>query len=870
MALEDRTRYDPSESEARVFARWFESGRFHPEPAGTAAENYSIAIPPPNVTGALHMGHALNGAIQDTLIRYARMRGKRTKWILGTDHAGIATQTQVERLLGSEGTSRAEIGREAFVERVWRWREQYGGTIIEQYKRLRASCDYAEERFTLDEAYARAVLKVFVALYEKGLIYRDNYMVNWDTGSRSAISDLEVEDREFTDTLYYVDYPLASGHGSVTVATVRPETMLGDTAIAVHPDDDRYTALVGETAGLPIAGRRLRIIADEYVKPEFGTGALKITPGHDPNDFEIGRKHGLDELTVIGEDGRMTAAAGERFAGLPALEAREAVVAALREEGRINRTEPYTHEVPYSQRSGERIEPLISLQWFMRMDELAAPAHAAVSEGRVRIHPEGQRRRYLDWLANIRPWCISRQLWWGHRLPVWYRGDETYVGMDPPDGPGWERDADVLDTWFSSALWPFATLGWPDETSELKAFYPTDVLLTARDILFLWVARMVFMGLEFMGDVPFDDVYVHSVVQAPDGRRMSKSLGTGIDPLALIDGGPRPAVYAEASHPPGDFPAYGADAVRYGLLAMSSTQDVRFNEGTIAEGRQLANKLFNASRLVLLRVPEGVEVPAAAPQPATVEDAWILSRLQNAKAEVAEAIASFEFHRATRVLYGFIYGELCDWYLEMLKPRLYAEDNGATASFALHVLAETLALAHPVIPFVTEEIWSYLPGPNDLLLGHRWPVADEALRDADAEAEVGRAIDATEALRSWRNGVGAAPGMRVPARLEAEGYERVAEHVARLARFEFSSNGDEAVATVGVPGGAVLVVASEAVDLEAEKRRAAERADFLRKEIQRAESKLANQGFVAKAPEAVVRAEREKLDKLQRELDELS
>src|SRR3954469_5199636 len=431
--LQERTRWEPAEAEARIFARWLASGLFHPEPEGSAEENYSIAIPPPNVTGALHMGHALNGSVQDTLIRHNRMQGRRAKWILGTDHAGIATQTQVERLLRSEGTSREELGREGFIARVWEWREEYGGVIFNQYQRLGASCDYEQERFTLDEGYVRAVLKVFVDLYRKGLIYRDNYMVNWDPGSRSAISDLEVEDREVTDTLYYVDYPLASGHGSITVATVRPETMLGDTAIAVHPDDDRYTRLVGETAILPLAGRRLRIIADDYVKPEFGTGALKITPGHDPNDFEIGRKHGLDELTVIGEDGRMTEAAGERFAGLTALEAREAVVAALREEGRINRTEPYTHEVPYSQRSGERIEPLISLQWFMKMDELAAPAHAAVAEGRIRIHPEGQRRRYLHWLENIRPWCISRQLWWGHRLPVWYRGDETHVGMDPPD-----------------------------------------------------------------------------------------------------------------------------------------------------------------------------------------------------------------------------------------------------------------------------------------------------------------------------------------------------------------------------------------------------------------------------------------------------
>src|SRR3954452_8553262 len=429
--LEDRTRYDPAEVESRVLERWLESGLFHPEPEGTAEENYSIAIPLPNVTGALHMGHALNGSVQDTLTRLARMRGRRTKWIFGTDHAGIATQTQVERLLLSEGTSREELGRAAFIDRVWRWREQYGSTIVEQFKRLGATCDYEDERFTLDPPYAHAVQKVFVDLYEKGLIYRDNRIVNWDPGSRSAISDLEVEEREVTDTLYYVDYPLTSGHGAITVATVRPETMLADTAIAVHPADERYTRLVGETAVLPLVGRRLPIIADEYVKPEFGTGALKITPGHDPNDFEIGRRHGLEEIVVIGEDGRTNAAAGERFEGMTALEAREAVVAALREEGRIVRTEPYTHSVPYSHRSGERIEPLISLQWFMRMDELARPAIEVVQDGRIRIHPENQRRRYLEWLANIRPWCISRQLWWGHRIPVWYRGDEVYVDTEP-------------------------------------------------------------------------------------------------------------------------------------------------------------------------------------------------------------------------------------------------------------------------------------------------------------------------------------------------------------------------------------------------------------------------------------------------------
>src|SRR5215216_558548 len=593
-ALQERTRYEPREVEGRVFARWERSGIFHPEPEGEAAENYSIAVPPPNVTGSLHMGHALNGSIQDACIRLARMRGKRTKWIYGTDHAGIGTQRQVEKALEAEGTSRQEIGPERFVERVWEWRRLHGSTITNQFRRLGASLDYGDERFTMDDDYVRAVTRVFVRLYERGLIHRDNYMVNWDPGLRTAISDLEVEQRTVEDTLYLVDSPLESGSGAVTVATVRPETMLADTAIAVHPDDERYSRLVGEAAILPLVGRRLPIISDEHVDPEFGTGALKITPGHDPADFEIGRRHGLDEVIVIGEDGSMTYGAPERFRGMEVGEAREAVVAALREEDRIARTEPYVHNVPFSHRSGERIEPLISLQWFMRMDELAARALEPVRDGRLQIKPEGQRRRYVEWLENIRPWCISRQLWWGHQIPVWYRGEEMHVGLEPPEGEGWERDPDVLDTWLSSQLWPFATLGWPEDTPALRAFYPTDVLSTARDILFLWVARMVMMGLHFTGEIPFSRVNVHSIIQAPDGRRMSKSLGTGIDPMALIDGGERPPVFAEG----GDFPAYGADAVRWGLLAISSSQDVRFNEERVAQGRQLANKLYNASRLV--------------------------------------------------------------------------------------------------------------------------------------------------------------------------------------------------------------------------------------------------------------------------------
>ncbi|MDQ6914488.1 MAG: valine--tRNA ligase [Actinomycetota bacterium] len=847
--LESRKRFEPGEVEPRIVRAWLDSGLFHPEPEGTAAENYSIAIPPPNVTGSLHMGHALNGSIQDVLVRYHRLRGLRTKWIFGTDHAGIATQTQVEKALREEGIDPEELGRERFVERVWHWRERYGRQIVEQLQRLGASADYAQERFTLDEAYVGAVIKVFVDLHEKGYVYRDRYLVNWDPGSRSAISDLEVVQDEVEDVLYSIVYDVEGG-GTVTVATVRPETMLADTAVAVHPDDARYRDLVGGTAVLPLVGRRLPIIADEYVQPDFGTGALKITPGHDPNDFEIGRKHGLEEVTVIGEDGRMSDSAGERFAGLPALEARAAVVAALEAEGRIADRQPYRHEVPVSHRSGERIEPLISLQWFMRMDELARPAIEAVRSGRVRIRPEGQRQVYLDWMENIRPWCISRQLWWGHQLPVWYRDDETYVGIQPPRGEGWERDPDVLDTWFSSALWPFATLGWPRATPELRAFYPTDVLSTARDILFLWVARMVMMGIEFVHEVPFHDVYVHSVIQAPDGRRMSKSLGTGIDPLDEIE-------------------RHGADAVRFGLLAMSSTQDVRYSPEKVQQGQQLANKLWNASRLVLTGVQDEVYAEC---RPETVEDRWIVSRLQRAKLTMADRLADFDFSHAALGLYDFVYGELCDWYLEMVKPRLYDEraDREALSATLLHVLTETLELAHPVIPFVTEEIWRFLPGADGLLAGRVASGFEPASVDEDAEENVGRAVDAVRALRGWRERVGVRPSVLVPARLDAEGYgDTLATTVARLARLDLSADGGDPVATVAIPGGAVQVLAWNGFDPAGAERRRDGRRARLQADIDRSEAKLANQGFVDKAPAEVVGAERAKLDRLREELEAL-
>jgi valyl-tRNA synthetase len=833
-----QTRYEPSDAEPRIAQRWLESGINHPEPEGEAGENYSIAVPPPNVTGALHMGHALNGSIQDVLIRWARMNGKRAKWIFGTDHAGIATQKQVEGRLAKHGHTKEELGREEFTEAVWEWTHEHGGIIQGQFKRLGASLDYAAERFTLDDGYVKAVLKVFVDLYEQGLIYRDHYMVNWDPGLGTAVSDLEVEQREETDTLYAIRYS-----PDVVIATVRPETLLGDTAVAVHPDDERYKHLVGTTVTLPLVGRELPVIADDYVKMDFGTGCLKITPGHDPNDFEIGRRHELETVTVIGEDGRMTAEAGEAFAGMTPLEARAAVVAALGDS--VVSHEPYTHEVPYSQRSGERIEPLISLQWFMAMDELARPAIDVVERGEVKIHPESQRRRYVDWLENIRPWCISRQLWWGHRIPVWYRGeeDERYVGVDPPEGEGWRQDPDVLDTWFSSALWPFATLGWPDDTPELRAFYPTDVLSTARDILFLWVARMVMMGLRFPGKIPFEHVYVHSVIQAPDGRRMSKSLGTGIDPLELIE-------------------RHGADATRFGLLAMSSTQDVRFSEEKIEQGAKLAQKLYQAARLILSNLDDAP--PDAAAE--AIEDRWILSRLERAKADAAQRLEEFDFSKLALGLYDFVFSELCDWYLEMVKPRLYDRDPGAQAT-ALRALEETLSLAHPVIPFVTEEIWSSLPGDRGLLAATRLPPPDPGREDPETEHLLADVISSVRALRAWRESLSAPPGVVVNA--VAPPLSAAAPLVGQLARFEWQPAGPEVVATIPTAAGAVDVLATDGVDFGAAERRVAAERARLEKEIARAEGKLANDGFVAKAPAQVVEGEKAKLERLRAELEAL-
>jgi valyl-tRNA synthetase len=824
-------RFDPAEAEPRWMERWLESGALRGDPASDR-EPYVIAIPLPNVTGSLHMGHALNNTMQDVLIRRHRMAGREAEWICGTDHAGIATQAVVEKQLAAQGVQRRDLTREAFLERVWAWKEQSGGEIITQQKRLGCTLDYSRERFTLDDGYAEAVLRVFVALYEKGYIYRDRYMVNWDPGLGSAVSDLEVEDREVTDTLVSIAYPLSDGSGEIVVATVRPETMLGDTAVAVSPEDDRYRALIGRTVTLPLVGRELPIVADEHVDPAFGTGALKVTPAHDPNDFEIARRHNLPEVSVIGEDGRMTALAGERYAGLAPLECRERVLGDLEAAGAIRAREDYVHDVPFSHRSGERIEPLLSLQWFCDMNALAEPAIAAVRDGRVRFTPERFGRVYLDWMENIRPWCVSRQLWWGHQIPVWYRGDEIHVGARAPEGEGWERDPDVLDTWFSSALWPFATQGWPERTPELDRFYPGHVLVTGRDIIFLWVARMVMMGLEFMGDIPFSDVVINPIIQAPDGRRMSKSLGTGIDPLDLVD-------------------EHGADAVRFGLLLMASTQDVRFNEQRVLQGRQLATKLWNATRLVVER---GGRAGTPAPgSPQALGDRWMCSYLSRTAVEAERLMAEYDFSGFAELIYRTTFDGFCDWYLELLKA------GEATPEVAGFVLEQLLALVNPVMPFVTEECWAHLPGTDGMLLTHPLPVAPGA-PDPGADREGDALVETVTALRAFRSEQGLKPRERLAVHLDAGADGAIpAAAVAALAHVDWLDAAPAAGRPVPFGLGRLIVdVPDGALDVVAERARLDDAIRNAENELARANRQLANPKFVERAPAELVDAERDK------------
>ena len=800
--------YTPEGVEARWQDTWEEEGLYA---AGAGARRkettFVICVPPPNVTGELHMGHALNGSLQDVLVRWHRMRGYDTLWQPGYDHAGIATQNVVEKELAKEGLTREDVGRTAFVERTWEWLETTGRTIMGQFRRLGASLDYSRERFTMDEDYVRAVMTFFVRLWDNGWIYRANRIVNWCPYHQTAISDLEVEHVDVDDTLLTIRYPFADGDGrdGISVATVRPATILGDVAVAVHPDDTRYAAAIGREVIVPYVERRVPVISDLRVDPEFGTGAVKVTPGHDPIDFDIGRDHDLPEPIVIGPDGQMNEAAGD-LAGLAQDDAGGRVLAWAEERGLVEKREHYRHAVGTCERCHSRIEPLVSLQWWCAMDELAKPALEALRDRRVRYHPESQHRFAIASLEHAPDWCVSRQLWWGHQLPIWYCGDgHLTVQVGEPaacaecGSSELTRDPDVLDTWFSSALWPFATLGWPAETPELARYYPGNVSSTAREIIRLWENRMIFSGLELLGEAPFTDVIIHSTVLAADGRRMSKSLGTGLDPMEPIE-------------------EHGADATRYGLLKNSSTQDVRYSIGAIEEGRKLANKLWNVSRLILQRARD--IGPVAVPR--DLEERWILARIDRARAELEDRWARFDFASSTDVLYHLTFDDFCDWYAEAIKPRLYEDDPDAAAT-ALAALERLLALLHPVLPHVTEEIWSQLPDREARLIVSPWPEPD-----ARFAADAGGLEHVQEAAQIFRR----------------SGFE-----------VELGSNDERRIFRA--------VVRPERARIDGNREAEVER---LRKEVARAESMLGNERFVQNAPGEVVDAERKKLERYRREL----
>src|SRR5579859_1489582 len=796
--------YRPHGVETRWQQTWEEEGLYNAE-ASDPRPRFVVAHPPPNVTGELHLGHALQISLADSLVRWKRMQGHSTLFQPGYDHAGISTQSVVEKALEREGTSRRELGREAFEQRVWDWLEQYGRKIMTQFRRMGASMDYRRERFTMDDEYVRAVMRFFVRLYEDGQLYRANRIVNWCPFHESALSDLELEHEEVEDELVYVRYPLVDGFGHVTIATVRPATILADVAVAVHPGDERYRDVVGKEVVVPFVERHVPVIADERAEPEFGTGALKVTPGHDPTDFEIGRDHDLPEPMVVGPDGRMNADAGE-LTGLTQEEAGARVLAWCEERDLLEKREPYRHSITVCERCHNRIEPLISLQWWCRMDELKQPALAALGDGRVTFHPASQHRFAVDSLENAPDWNISRQLWWGHQLPVWYCPDgHVTVAETEPDACAecgsteLERDPDVLDTWFSSALWPFATLGWPEDTPDLRAFYPGSLNTTAREIIRLWENRMIFSGLYLMGDVPFSDVIIHSTVLAPDGRRMSKSLGTGMDPVEMVD-------------------QYGADATRYGLLKMTSQQDTRFSVWAIEEGRKLANKLWNVSRLIL----QATDGAAPHRDPQAVEEYWILARLHETRREVEEAFGAFDFSVAVDRLYHLTFDDFCDWYAEAIKPRLYDGDEAARGT-AIYALEFLLTILHPVMPHVTEEIWSQFR--DDRLIVAPWPTDSGA-------STLARELDRVqEAARIFRRS-----GVLVE--LGSDEERRIFQTVVKPERSRADGN------------------------VEVEKTR-------LQKEIERAEGMLSNDRFMQNAPPDVVQGERDKLERYRRELDAL-
>lgn len=859
MAKEMSSKFQPQEVEAGKYQWWVDSGVFHPN-EDPNAEPYSIVIPPPNVTGKLHLGHAWDVTLQDMIIRQKRMQGFDTLWLPGMDHAGIATQAKVEEKLRGEGLSRYDLGREKFLEQTWEWKEEYASHIREQWAKMGISVDYRRERFTLDKGLSDAVKKVFVTLYEKGLIYRGEYIINWDPKAKTSLSDIEVIHKDVEGAFYHMNYPLADGSGFLEIATTRPETLLGDTAVAVHPDDERYQALIGKTVILPLVNREIPIIADEYVEQDFGTGVVKITPAHDPNDFEVGNRHNLPRINVMNDDATMNELAG-KYEGMDRFAARKAIVKDLEEAGLLVKIEKHLHSVGHSERTDVVVEPRLSKQWFVKMGPLAEQAiNAQREEGdnTVNFYPPRFNDAYLRWMENIHDWVISRQLWWGHQIPAWYHKEtgEVYVGMEAPsDSENWTQDPDVLDTWFSSALWPFSTMGWPDEDSaDYKRYYPTNTLVTGYDILTFWVSRMMFQGLEFTGKRPFKNVLIHGLIRDSQGRKMSKSLGNGVDPMEVIE-------------------QYGADALRWFLANGSAPgQDVRYSTDKMDAAWNFINKIWNASRYALMNVGDLTADQVDITGEKTLADKWILTRLNQTIGKVTELFEKFEFGEAGRLLYRFIWDDFCDWYIEMSKETLAGDDEAAkltTRSILVYVLDNTLRLLHPIMPFVTEEIWQSVPHVGESLVVATYPTVHPEQMDEKAAEEMEFLMDFIRSVRTVRNEMNTplSKPINIIAKVsDAAHYAILKENESYIARFsnpeEFVYGEDveapsDAVTSV-ITGAEIYLPLAGLINIEDEIARLEKEAEKLQQEVDRVEKKLSNEKFVAKAPAAVVEAERAK------------
>lgn len=859
MSRELAKTYDPQEVEDRIYDFWLNGGYFHAT-VDPEKKPYTIVIPPPNITGQLHMGHAMDETLQDILIRWRRMQGYSALWLPGTDHASIATEAKIVEAMRQEGLTKEDLGREKFLERAWAWKEKYGGRIVEQLKKLGSSCDWERERFTMDEGCNKAVREVFVRLYNKGLIYRGERIINWCPHCKTSISDAEVEFAEKDGNFWHIRYPFKDGSGYLELATTRPETMLGDTAVAVHPDDPRYKDIVGKTLILPLVDREIPVIADTYVEQDFGTGVVKITPAHDPNDFEVGLRHNLEIINVMNDDGSINENGG-KFAGMPGLEARKQIVKELEEQGFLVRIEPIKHNVGSCYRCHTVVEPRVSKQWFVKMEPLAKPAIECVRDGRVRFIPERMEKIYFNWMENIKDWCISRQLWWGHRIPAWYCEDcgETIVAMDAPHtcpkcgSEKLHQDEDTLDTWFSSALWPFSTLGWPDQTEDLKYFYPTDTLVTGYDIIFFWVARMIFSGMEHMGEPPFKTVFIHGLIRDAQGRKMSKSLGNGIDPLEVIA-------------------QYGADALRFTLVTGNSPgNDLRFSQEKVEASRNFANKIWNASRFILMNI-DGHDVPNQLPEKLALEDKWIVNQFNQVVKEVTDNLEHFEIGIAVQKLYDFLWDELCDWYIEIAKIRLQSSDEEAAQTarqVLVWVMTGTLQLLHPFMPYITEEIWQSLPHEGESIMVSKWPVYEEAHCFQQAASDMQGIMDVIRAVRNRRSEMNVPPSRKTHLYIATAAEKVFQEGAPIIERLAFANGVEigpafeiEGAVNIVTSGAKAYIPMDELVDKKAELARLTKELESAQKQYATTQQKLSNEKFLSKAPENVVEGVRQNAAKL--------